>query len=97
MNASLLPLGFPRIVRADVSDFTAAGSRRGPGEVRFVLEDGRVVLWGRTERDVQNVVGEERFETKWRALLSLLETRLPSEPGPLDVRFPLRQPSYGVR
>jgi hypothetical protein len=91
MNASLPSLGFPRIAQADVSNFTAAGTRRGPGEVRFVLQDGRTVLWGRTERDVATVVGEEGFDSKWRTLLALLETRPPGEPAPLDVRFPLRR------
>ena len=90
-NASLPSLGFPRIVHADVANFTVAGTRRGPGEVRFTLEDGRQVLWGRTERDLATVVGEEGFEPKWRTFLALLETRPPGEPGPLDVRFPLRR------
>jgi hypothetical protein len=91
MNASLPSLGFARIESADVSNFTAAGTRRGPGEVRFALSDGRTVLWGRTERDLATVVGEEGFESKWRTLLALLETRSPREPGALDVRFPLRR------
>jgi hypothetical protein len=91
MNSALPSLGFPRIVSADVSNFTTAGTRRGPSEVRFFLEDGRRVLWGRTERDTATVVGEEGFESKWRTFLALLETRAPSEPGALDVRFPLRR------
>ncbi len=93
LNASLPALGHPRIAEADVTNYTLAGLQRARGEVIFVLEDRRRIVWGRTERDVSHVTYEDSFDVKVQRLLDLLDTWNPAEPKDLDVRFQLRPES----
>jgi hypothetical protein len=85
LNQELLLPHDVRIESVDVSRFPAARGRRMQGEVVFRLSDGRVVQWGRTERDLSSVTNEQRYDTKRDRLVDLLEE--PARPGvELDVR-----------
>ncbi len=78
------------VQRIDVSAFPAPPDRRGRGEVRFHLHDGTVVEWGRTDRDLDGVMGEDSYVTK-RARLETERARLgPRRSRRIDVRFRLR-------
>jgi hypothetical protein len=71
----------------DVRDFPAPPERRRHGEVRLKLQDGRVVEWGRTERALEGVAGEDAYATKLRRLeRQLLHGPLGQR---LDVRYRL--------
>lgn len=71
----------------DVTDFPAPPERRNRGEVRLKLQDDAVVEWGRTERALQGVAGEDSYATK-RARLERLLHGGRSAPR-LDVRYRL--------
>ena len=76
--------------RIDVSAFPAPPDRRRQGEVRFHLHDGTVVEWGRTDRDLDGVAGEDSYALK-QARLETERTRGASRRAKrLDVRFRLR-------
>jgi hypothetical protein len=77
-----------RIVAVDVSGFPATPRARAKGEVFFVLQDGRRISWGRTERDLSGVVREDSYEVKRERLLDLHTSRPASDRRDLDVRFP---------
>lgn len=75
--------------RVDVSRFPATPETRHEGEVRFVLRDGRQIEWGRTERDLGGVAGEDGYALKLHRLeRELLRTR-PGDGARIDVRYPL--------
>jgi len=73
----------------DVSRFPAPPGRRRDGELRLILRDGTVVEWGRTERDLEGVAGEDGYATKLARLEILLGRRRSRRGGRLDVRFRL--------
>jgi len=92
LNADRLSTRMPKVVAVDVLGFPAPPSRRARGEVLLVLEDGRLVQWGRTDRDLAGAPHEDGYDVKRDRLLSLLsapEARLRRE---LDVRFPATPP-----
>jgi hypothetical protein len=74
----------------DVSAFPAQPDRRRRGEVRLHLDDGTVVEWGRTERDMDGVAGEDTYATKRRRLETLRPGALVKRSKRIDVRFRLR-------
>jgi hypothetical protein len=74
----------PRVVGADVSGFPARPRDRARGEVLLLLEDGRRVSWGRTERAASSVSREDGYEAKRDRMADLLAE---GRPGDLDVRF----------
>jgi hypothetical protein len=53
--------------KIDVGRYPARPEERAEGEIRFLLADGRVVEWGRTERDPGETT-EEPYATKLRRL-----------------------------
>jgi hypothetical protein len=97
LNAEMIGLGAPRIDVADVAGFPATPRTRMRGEVAFILSDGRVVQWGRTERDLTGVTREDGYEVKRDRLLDLLATRSINDRRQLDVRFPPNLPDLRLR
>ena len=73
----------------DVSAFPAPPHRRRDGELRLHLADGNVVEWGRTERALDEVAGEDLYATKRWRLETQLTRRSPNRTGRIDVRFRL--------
>ena len=73
----------------DVAAFPAPPSLRRQGEVRFVLHDGTVVEWGRTDRDHDGVASEDTYETKQWRLATTLARRPPRTTSRIDVRYRL--------
>jgi len=73
----------------DVSRFPASPQRRRDGEVRFLLSGGAWVEWGRTERDLRDVAGEDSYEIKQWRLETELSRRGDRQGGKVDVRFRL--------
>src|SRR5262245_17990183 len=98
LNADRISTRIPKVVAVDVSGFPAPPSLRARGEVLLWLEDGRIVQWGRTDRDLAGAPHEDRYDVKRDRLLSLLsapETRSMRE---LDVRFPaVPAPTFAPR
>ena len=84
LNAERDSIRSPRVVRADVSGFPARPKDRGRGEVVLLLEDGRRVSWGRSERASSAVSREDGYEAKRDRLADLLAAGVA---GDLDVRF----------
>jgi hypothetical protein len=97
LNAEMVGLGAPRVEMVDVANFPAMLRTRMKGEVVLVLNDGRVVQWGRTERDLVGVTHEDGYDVKRDRLLDLLATRSINDGRPLDVRFPTNQRDLGLR
>jgi hypothetical protein len=77
------------VVRIDVSRYPAT-ERRADGEIRFFLDDGLEVEWGRTERALDGGEDEDVYATKLRRLKAALARR-PS--GLVDVRLQEDAPS----
>ncbi len=73
----------------DVRRFPAAPELRRDGEVRFRLDSGTWVEWGRTERDLKGVAGEDSYEIKQWRLETELSRRGARHGGKVDVRFRL--------
>ena len=73
----------------DVSAFPAPPHRRREGELRLRLSGGTVVEWGRTERALNEVAGEDLYATKRWRLETQLVRRSPNRTGRIDVRFRL--------
>jgi hypothetical protein len=83
-------LGGRVVVRAvDVSRFPARPEDRAGGEVRFLLADGRVVEWGRTERD-PGEAGEDGYAWKRRRLEAYLTDETLKGRTRIDVRYRMR-------
>ena len=78
-----------QVEEIDVSSFPAPPHRRRDGELRLKLADGTVVEWGRTERALEEVAGEDRYATKRWRLETQLVRRSPNRTGRIDVRFRL--------
>lgn len=78
----------------DVRSFPATPELRSRGEIRFRLDDGTVVEWGRTDRDVIGVAGEDPYETKRWRLETELTQRGPGRRERIDVRFRLPGEGY---
>jgi len=76
--------------KIDVADFPAPPERRRQGEVRLLLHDGTLVEWGRTDRDLEGVAGEDPYETKRMRLETERARRGSSGAKRVDVRFRLR-------
>jgi hypothetical protein len=88
LNADRISTRVPKVVAVDVAGFPAPPSMRARGEVLLVLEDGRLVQWGRTDRDLAGAPHEDGYDLKRDRLVTLLlapEARAGRE---LDVRFP---------
>lgn len=73
----------------DVRRFPAPPELRRDGEVRFQLDSGTWVEWGRTERDLRGVAGEDSYEIKQWRLETELSRRGARHGGKVDVRFRL--------
>jgi hypothetical protein len=95
LNAERASGRVPRVVAVDVGAFPAPPARRALGEVLLVLEDERIVQWGRTERDLAGAPHEDGYAAKRDRLVDLLA--LPELRGKreLDVRFPSAPVPFG--
>jgi cell division septal protein FtsQ len=78
------------VKRIDVAAFPAPPERRRQGEVRFHLHDGTIVEWGRTDRDLDGVAGEDSYATKQARLESQRTHGSGRRGARLDVRLRLR-------
>jgi cell division septal protein FtsQ len=77
------------VKQVDLSRFPARPEDRADGEVRFVLADGRVVEWGRTERDLGDS-GEDGYSRKVRRLEAWLDDPTLERKPTIDVRYRMR-------
>jgi hypothetical protein len=76
----------------DVARFPARPEERAEGEVRFQLADGRVVDWGRTDRDLAEG-GEDEYDLKLVRLRAHLDEPALKSSRKIDVRY--RMPFEG--
>jgi hypothetical protein len=77
------------VARIDVTRFPSRPEARAEGEVRFHLADGRVVEWGRTDRDPAEA-SEDAYAVKVRRLEAWLQDEALRARRRLDVRYRMR-------
>jgi hypothetical protein len=92
LNAERVSIRLPKVTWIDVAGFPAPPTLRARGEVILLLEDGRVVQWGRTERDLAGAPHEDGFATKRDRLVALLSAPEARPRRELDVRFSVAPP-----